>query len=69
MISKEKFNTTEIPSGPAAKCHPSLALRYKHGLFRQSIDKDGQHEEPENWLEVRNTLLLASFFWCCSRQL
>jgi len=27
-------------------------LRYKYGLFRQEIDRDGQHEVVENWLEV-----------------
>ncbi|XP_024372040.1 alpha-glucan phosphorylase, H isozyme isoform X1 [Physcomitrium patens] len=27
-------------------------LRYKYGLFHQEIDKDGQHEVVENWLEM-----------------
>jgi glucan phosphorylase len=31
-------------------------LRYKYGLFHQEIDKDGQHEVVENWLEVARTL-------------
>lgn len=29
-------------------------LRYKYGLFKQTITKDGQEEVAENWLEVRN---------------
>lgn len=27
-------------------------LRYKYGLFKQLITKDGQEEVAENWLEV-----------------
>jgi len=27
-------------------------LRYKYGLFKQRITKDGQEEVAENWLEV-----------------
>ncbi|XXG55630.1 hypothetical protein AAC387_Pa03g3253 [Persea americana] len=29
-------------------------LRYKYGLFRQTITKDGQEEVPESWLEMGN---------------
>uniref|UniRef100_A0A0E0KJ81 Alpha-1,4 glucan phosphorylase n=1 Tax=Oryza punctata TaxID=4537 RepID=A0A0E0KJ81_ORYPU len=29
-------------------------LRYKHGLFKQIITKDGQEEVAENWLEMGN---------------
>ncbi|XP_022948692.1 alpha-1,4 glucan phosphorylase L isozyme, chloroplastic/amyloplastic isoform X2 [Cucurbita moschata] len=29
-------------------------LRYKYGLFKQKITKDGQQEAAENWLEVGN---------------
>ncbi|XP_019445911.1 PREDICTED: alpha-1,4 glucan phosphorylase L-2 isozyme, chloroplastic/amyloplastic-like isoform X2 [Lupinus angustifolius] len=29
-------------------------LRYKYGLFKQLITKDGQEEEAENWLEKGN---------------
>ncbi|KAK1267833.1 hypothetical protein QJS04_geneDACA005184 [Acorus gramineus] len=29
-------------------------LRYKHGLFRQTITKDGQEEVAESWLEMGN---------------
>lgn len=29
-------------------------LRYKHGLFKQLITKDGQEEVAENWLEMGN---------------
>ncbi|EPS73536.1 phosphorylase, partial [Genlisea aurea] len=29
-------------------------LRYKHGLFKQKITKDGQEEVAENWLENGN---------------
>lgn len=29
-------------------------LRYKHGLFKQNITKDGQEEVAENWLEMGN---------------
>lgn len=28
-------------------------LRYRYGLFKQLITKDGQKEVAENWLEVR----------------
>lgn len=28
-------------------------LRYRYGLFKQLITKDGQEEVAENWLEVR----------------
>eukprot|EP00475_Leptophrys_vorax_P027909 TRINITY_DN3994_c0_g2_i1.p1 TRINITY_DN3994_c0_g2~~TRINITY_DN3994_c0_g2_i1.p1 ORF type:complete len:951 (-),score=146.12 TRINITY_DN3994_c0_g2_i1:350-3202(-) len=27
-------------------------LRYKYGLFKQTIEEDGQHEFAENWLET-----------------
>jgi starch phosphorylase len=27
-------------------------LRYRYGLFKQIISKDGQEEVAENWLEV-----------------
>lgn len=27
-------------------------LRYRYGLFKQNITKDGQEEVAENWLEV-----------------
>ncbi|CAL9090281.1 unnamed protein product [Musa textilis] len=27
-------------------------LRYRYGLFKQTITKDGQEEVAENWLEV-----------------
>ncbi|PIA63001.1 hypothetical protein AQUCO_00200786v1 [Aquilegia coerulea] len=29
-------------------------LRYKYGLFKQNITKDGQEEVAENWLEMAN---------------
>ncbi|XP_011098718.1 alpha-1,4 glucan phosphorylase L-1 isozyme, chloroplastic/amyloplastic [Sesamum indicum] len=29
-------------------------LRYKYGLFKQQITKDGQEEVAENWLEIGN---------------
>ncbi|PIN01101.1 Glycogen phosphorylase [Handroanthus impetiginosus] len=29
-------------------------LRYKHGLFKQQITKDGQEEVAESWLEIGN---------------
>jgi glucan phosphorylase len=29
-------------------------LRYKYGLFQQSITKDGQKEQCEKWLEVES---------------
>jgi len=29
-------------------------LRYKYGLFKQIIQRDGQIEVPEDWLDVRN---------------
>lgn len=29
-------------------------LRYRYGLFKQLITKDGQEETPENWLEMGN---------------
>ncbi|CAK9324101.1 unnamed protein product [Citrullus colocynthis] len=29
-------------------------LRYKYGLFKQKITKDGQEEVAENWLEIGN---------------
>ncbi|KAL8144457.1 hypothetical protein V2J09_017489 [Rumex salicifolius] len=29
-------------------------LRYRHGLFKQRITKDGQEEVAENWLEMGN---------------
>nr|CAA59464.1 alpha-glucan phosphorylase [Spinacia oleracea] len=29
-------------------------LRYKYGLFKQMITKDGQEEVAENWLEIAN---------------
>lgn len=29
-------------------------LRYKYGLFKQKITKDGQEEVAENWLEIAN---------------
>ncbi|XP_022998731.1 alpha-1,4 glucan phosphorylase L isozyme, chloroplastic/amyloplastic isoform X2 [Cucurbita maxima] len=29
-------------------------LRYKYGLFKQKITKDGQQEAAENWLEIGN---------------
>ncbi|XP_021770915.1 alpha-1,4 glucan phosphorylase L isozyme, chloroplastic/amyloplastic-like [Chenopodium quinoa] len=29
-------------------------LRYKYGLFKQLITKDGQEESAENWLEIAN---------------
>ncbi|XP_021751652.1 alpha-1,4 glucan phosphorylase L isozyme, chloroplastic/amyloplastic-like [Chenopodium quinoa] len=29
-------------------------LRYKYGLFKQIITKDGQEESAENWLEIAN---------------
>lgn len=29
-------------------------LRYKYGLFKQTITKDGQEEVAENWLEIGN---------------
>ncbi|XP_043705073.1 alpha-1,4 glucan phosphorylase L-1 isozyme, chloroplastic/amyloplastic-like [Telopea speciosissima] len=29
-------------------------LRYKYGLFKQNITKDGQEEVAENWLEMGN---------------
>lgn len=32
-------------------------LRYKYGLFKQYITKDGQDEVAENWLEVLNDSL------------
>eukprot|EP00243_Klebsormidium_subtile_P001285 TRINITY_DN1221_c0_g2_i1.p1 TRINITY_DN1221_c0_g2~~TRINITY_DN1221_c0_g2_i1.p1 ORF type:complete len:830 (+),score=323.47 TRINITY_DN1221_c0_g2_i1:131-2491(+) len=41
----DSLATLNLPAG-------GYGLRYKHGLFRQSIDKAGQHEEPENWLEM-----------------
>jgi glycogen phosphorylase len=33
-------------------------LRYKYGLFKQIITKDGQEEVAEDWLEVRIVLFL-----------
>lgn len=33
-------------------------LRYKYGLFKQLITKDGQEEIAENWLEVPIWLLI-----------
>jgi len=29
-------------------------LRYEYGMFRQNIDKNGQHEEPDHWLRSGN---------------
>lgn len=34
-------------------------LRYRYGLFKQIITKDGQEEVAENWLEVVLCLLLV----------
>lgn len=31
-------------------------LRYRYGLFRQRISKEGQEEVAEDWLEVSSTL-------------
>jgi len=33
-------------------------LRYKYGLFKQIITKDGQEEIAESWLEVPRCLLI-----------
>lgn len=30
-------------------------LRYKYGLFKQKITKEGQEEVAEDWLEVKFT--------------
>lgn len=34
-------------------------LRYKYGLFKQRITKDGQEEAAEDWLEV---YVISAFF-------
>lgn len=36
-------------------------LRYKYGLFQQTITKDGQKEQCERWLEVQCAATLTSF--------
>lgn len=35
-------------------------LRYRYGLFKQRIAKDGQEETAEDWLEVRRTSMTLS---------
>lgn len=37
-------------------------LRYKYGLFQQTITKDGQKEQCEKWLEVQLQQTLFSTF-------
>jgi hypothetical protein len=41
-------------------------LRYRYGLFKQHITKEGQEEMAEDWLDVRTTdahmILLTHFF-------
>jgi glycogen phosphorylase len=34
-------------------------LRYKYGLFKQIITKDGQEEVAEDWLEVQIVLIFT----------
>lgn len=38
-------------------------LRYKHGLFKQLITKDGQEEVAENWLEVDTILHIFGYLF------
>jgi starch phosphorylase len=35
-------------------------LRYRYGLFKQIIAKEGQDEVAEDWLEVRFIFLLLN---------
>lgn len=37
-------------------------LRYKYGLFKQRITKDGQEEVAENWLEVLFIMIFNSYY-------
>lgn len=34
-------------------------LRYKYGLFHQTITKDGQEEQCEKWLEVLYSFIIT----------
>ena len=36
-------------------------LRYRYGLFKQRIAKEGQEETAEDWLEVKRTYVIFKF--------